>query len=349
MPSRRVIGVDMGGSKLLAGAVDGGLGVHHRVQRAVLGLDQPTLLKTVAAAVEEVADQAGGEVEAVGFGIPSLINRRRGTSVMSVHLPLDDLAFGDVMTERLGIPVWVDNDANMAALAEHRAGAAAGSREVVLLTLGTGIGGGLILGGQLYRGAVGAAWELGHMVIDMDGPRCYGDCPSRGCIEALASGTALAAEARNAARRQPRSGLGRALADGQELDGPLVTELAHDGDEAAVAVLALIGARLGVAIASLVNIFNPQMVVIGGGVIGAGELLLGPARAEVAERALSPSRDDVQIVAAHFGVEAGMMGAAVLALDALEGRGPDGRGRAPGGGDGSAGHGISPTRPGDTP
>jgi glucokinase len=267
---------------------------------------------------------------------------------MSVHLPLDDLAFGDVMAERLGVPVWVDNDANLAALAEHRAGAAAGTDEVVLLTLGTGIGGGLILRGQLYRGAVGAAGELGHMVIDMDGPRCYGDCPSRGCIEALASGTALAAEARNAARRQPRSGLGRALADGQELDGPLVTELAHDGDEAAIAVLGLIGARLGVAIASLVNIFNPQVVVIGGGVIGAGELLLGPARAEVAERALSPSRDEVQILAAHFGVEAGMVGAAVLALDELASHGPGGpemRGHGPGGpemrGHGSGGPGPS--------
>ncbi len=315
----------MGGSKLLVGAVDGGLGVHHRVQRTVLGLDQPTLLNTVQTAVEEVIQYTGDDVEAVGFGIPSLIDRRRGTSVKSVHLPLDDLAFADVMTERLGLPVSMDNDANLAALAEHRAGAAAGASEVVLLTLGTGIGGGLILGGRLYRGAVGAAGELGHMVVDLDGPRCYGDCPSRGCIEALASGTALAAQAREVARRQPRSGLGRALADGQELVGSLVTELAHDGDQAAIDVLRLIGARLGVAIASLVNIFNPEVVVIGGGVIGAGELLLGPAREEVADRALPPSRDDVRIVAAHFGVEAGMIGAAVLALDEHPAGAPDGR------------------------
>ncbi len=315
MPSRRVIGVDMGGSKLLVGAVDGGLGVHHRVQRTVLGLDQPTLLNTVQAAVEDVAAKAGAEVEAVGFGIPSLIDRRRGISVTSNHLPLDHVAFADVMTERLGLPVSVDNDANMAALAEHRAGAAAGASEVVLLTLGTGIGGGLILGNQLYRGALGAAGELGHMVIEMDGPRCYGKCPGRGCIEALASGTALAAEARSVAVQKPQSGLGRALVAGQELAGPLITELAHDGDSAAIEVLETIGTRLGVAIVSLVNIFNPEVVVIGGGVIGAGELLLRPARAEVAQRALSPSRDEVRIVAAHFGVEAGMIGAAVLALE----------------------------------
>jgi glucokinase len=317
MPSRRVIGVDMGGSKLLAGAVDADLRVHHRAHRQVLGLDQPTLINTVQAAVEEVADQIGGEIDGVGFGIPSLIDRSRGMSVRSVHLPLENVAFADRMTERLGLPVTVDNDANLAALAEHRAGAARGAGEVVLLTLGTGIGGGLILGGRLYRGAVGAAGELGHMVVDLDGPRCYGACPSRGCIEALASGTALAAEALEAARREPDSGLGRALADGRDLAGPLVTELAHDGDAAAIEVLRRIGSRLGVAIASLVNIFNPEVVVIGGGVIGAGELLLAPAREEVAERALPPSRDNVRVVAAHFGVEAGMIGAAVLALDEL--------------------------------
>jgi glucokinase len=155
----------------------------------------------------------------------------------------------------------------------------------------------------------------------MDGPRCQGNCPNRGCIEALASGTALAREARRIAHEQPDSGLGRALVDGRELAGPLVTELAHDGDEAAIEVLRLVGSRLGVAIASYVNIFNPQVVVIGGGVIGAGELLLGPARAQVAERALPPSRDNVKIVAARFGVEAGMIGAAALAIDGLAERG----------------------------
>jgi glucokinase len=321
MPSRRVIGVDMGGTKLLAAAVDAGLGVHHRVQRTIGGLDQPTLLNTVQATVEEVAGNSGAEVAGVGFGIPSLIDRRAGRSVVSVHLPLDDVAFADVMAERLGLPVWIDNDANLAALAEHRAGAAAGAEEVVLLTLGTGIGGGLILGGRLYRGALGAAGELGHMVVDMHGPRCFGDCPGNGCIESVASGTALAVEARRIAGEQPESGLGRALSEGQQLEGPLVTELAHDGDAAAIEVLSVIGGRLGVAIASLVNIFNPQVVVIGGGVIGAGELLLRPAREEVARRALQPSRDAVRIEAARFGVEAGMIGAAVLAMDELAERG----------------------------
>jgi glucokinase len=318
MPARRTIGVDLGGTKLLAGAVDPGLGVHHRAQRTVTGLDQAALLDVAVDAVLEARESAGGEVAAVGFGIPCLIDQRSGTAVIAVNLPLADIAFADVMTERLGLPVFVDNDGNVAALAEHRAGAARGASEVVMLTIGTGIGGGLILRGEPYRGGIGAGAELGHLVIDMDGPRCQGNCPNHGCVEALASGTALAREARRIAAERPDSALARTLRRGRELAGPIVTELAHDGDPAAIEVLELIGSRLGVAIASLVNIFNPQVVVIGGGVIGAGELLLGPARNVVAQRALRPSRDEVRIVPARFGVEAGMIGAAALAFDGLK-------------------------------
>jgi glucokinase len=321
MPGRRTIGVDMGGSKLLAGAVDRGLSVHHRAYRSLSGLDQASLLDVTVDAVEEARESAGGDVEAVGFGIPSLIDQRTRRAVISVNLSLANIAFADVMAERLGLPVVVDNDANVAVLAEHRAGAASGCTEAVMLTIGTGIGGGLILGDQLYRGSIGSGAELGHTVIDLDGPRCQGACPNRGCVEAMASGTALVREAMRAAREHPGSGLGRAVAAGDELTGPLVTELAFDGDPAAVEVLELIGSRLGVAIATFVNIFNPQVVVIGGGVIAAGELLLQPARATVAERALAPSRDQVKIVGAHFGVEAGMIGAASLAFDGVPQRG----------------------------
>jgi glucokinase len=320
MPARRTIGVDMGGSKLLAGAVDEELSVHHRTQRPLLGLDQPTLLDVAVDAVEELRERDGSEVAAVGFGIPSLIDQRTGRAVVAVNLPLVDIEFADVMTERLGLPVFVDNDANCAALGEHRAGAAAGCTDAVVLTVGTGIGGGLILGDRLYRGAIGSGAELGHTVIDMNGPRCQGACPNHGCIEVMASGTALAREALQVAREQPESGLGRALADGQAIEGPLVTELAYDGDEAARSVLQLIGTRLGVAIASFVNIFNPQVVVIGGGVMGAGDLLLDPARAEMRARALPPSKDEVQIVVAELGVEAGMIGAAALAFNGAGGR-----------------------------
>jgi glucokinase len=291
--------------------------VHHRTQRTVLGLDQSSLLDIAVDAVQEARESAGEDVAAVGFGIPCLMDQRTGRAVIAVNLPLADIPFADVMAERLEIPVFVENDANAAALAEHRAGAARGANEAVVLTIGTGIGGGLILRGELYRGAFGSAAELGHTVIDMDGPPCQGNCPNRGCVEALASGTALALEATRIAGEHPESRLAEALKGGRALSGPLVTELAHDGDQAAIEAITLIGSRLGVAIASFVNIFNPQVVVIGGGVIAAGELLLAPARAEVASRALPPNRDEVKIVAARFGVEAGMIGAAALAFDGI--------------------------------
>jgi glucokinase len=311
----------MGGTKLLAGAVGPAWEVHHRTQRSLKGLDQASLLDVAVDAVEEASRASGDDVAAVGFGIPALIDRRTGMARFSVHLPLADIAFGDVMAERLGMPVFLDNDSNLAALAEHRAGACRGATEAVVLTIGTGIGGGLVLRGELYRGAIGTGAELGHTVIDMDGPPCQGDCPNRGCVEVMASGTALEREALRIGEERPESGLGRALKQTRALTGPLVTELAHDGDQAATDVLALIGSRLGVAISSFVNTFNPQVVVVGGGVIGAGELLLEPARAEVAARALPPSRDHVRIVAARFGVEAGMIGAAALAFDGLTGQG----------------------------
>jgi len=315
MPPECVIGVDLGGTKLLAGVVDADLNVHSRVHRAVHGLDQHALLETAVEAVEEARAAASGEATAVGFGIPCLIDQRRGMATMAVNLPLRDVPFRDLMAERLGLPVEVDNDANVAAIAEWRAGAAQGTSDAVVLTIGTGIGGGLILGGAPYRGSIGAGAELGHITIDLNGPPCQGHCPNNGCLETLASGTALAREARRIAAERPDSALGRAHADGREITGALVTELAHDGDAAAIDALTLIGTNLGVGIASYMNIFNPDVVVIGGGVIAAGELLLAPARAEAVRRALPTMSRHARIVPAQFGTEAGLVGAAALALE----------------------------------
>ena len=315
--ARCAIGVDLGGTKLLAGAVGPDLSVHHRARRLVYGLDQAGLVDACVAAVEEAVEAVGGEVSSVGFGIPCLIDQRTGIAVSAVNLPLLNIPFRDLMAERLGLPVVVDNDANCAALAEARAGAGRGARELVLLTIGTGIGGGLVLGGELYRGSVGAAAELGHIVVDADGPPCQGFCPNRGCLEAVASGTALVREAALAVGARPDTALGLALEDGRPLTGPLVTELAHDGDPVARDVLALIGRRLGVGLSSLVNVFNPEVVVIGGGVIAAGEMLLAPAREEMLRRALSPSRELVRVEAAAFGAESGMIGAALMAREAV--------------------------------
>jgi glucokinase len=318
MPAGCVIGVDLGGTKLLAGVVDEGLEVHHRAHRRARGLGEAQVLDTIVGAVREVRDAAQVPVEGVGFGIPSLVDPVRGTAMSTVHLPLVDLPFRDVMAERLGLPVWVDNDANAALLAEARAGAARGASTALMYTIGTGIGGAVLVDGRIVRGAGGGAGELGHVVVDLDGPPC--PCGNRGCLEALASGSALGREAARAAAAAPSSRLGRALAAGREVTGILATELAHDGCPVARDVVASVGRHLGVGVAGMVNALNPSVVVIGGGVIAAGDLLLDPVRTVVAGTALRPSRDEVQIRPARFGEEAGMLGAALLAFDGL-GRG----------------------------
>jgi glucokinase len=314
MASRRVIGIDTGGTKLLGGVVDDGLAVHARVHRLWPSTDRASVLETMIEAVEE-ARAAVPDVDAVGFGIPALVDRERAVSQWSTHLPLEDVPFRDLMSERLGLPVFIDNDANLALLAEQRLGAAAGATDALMLTLGTGIGGAAFLGGRLHRGATGSAGELGHVVVDMEGPPCQGRCPNRGCLEVMASGSAIGREGATAAERHPESPLGQVRAHGRAVTGALVTELAHDGDPIAQEVLALVGRRLGVGLASLVNAFDPEVIVIGGGAIAADEMLLAPARAVLKIRALPVPGDNVRVVRAHFGEEAGMLGAALLALD----------------------------------
>ena len=237
-------------------------------------------------------------MSAVGFGIPSLIDRSSGISVRSVHLPLDGVAFGAAMAERLGVPVVVDNDANCAVVAETRMGAARGRSWVVLLTLGTGIGGGLVLGGELYRGSIGAAGELGPVPVDLDGPECFGGCPGRGCLEALCSGSAIARDA--------------------GMPSEEVTRLAFGGDADALAVLRDVGVKLGAGLAGLAMTFNPEIIVIGGGVMAAGELLLAPARESAARFILPGVGTQTRIECARHGPQAGVRGAALLAGQELE-------------------------------
>jgi glucokinase len=192
----------------------------------------------------------------------------------------------------------------------------------VMLTIGTGIGGGLILNGEQYRGTTGAGAELGHVVVDENGPKCQGSCPNHGCIETFASGTALAREGRTAAEREPDSALGRALAEG-EITGRTVTEAATDGDEVARGVVATAGRHLGVALADFANIFDPDVIVIGGGVSAVGDLLLDPAREELRSRALPPM-NKTPVKRAELGGDAGMIGAATMALVELEKSGSGG-------------------------
>jgi glucokinase len=316
MPPRRVIGIDAGGTKLLGGVVDESLVVHHRVHRTWRGADRQETLDIFVEAVEEVRAVAP-DADAVGFGIPALVEWETGVSRWSNHLPLDDVPFRDLMSERLGLPVVVDNDGNASMLAESRAGAARSARFAVMVALGTGIGSGLLIDGRVYRGARGFAPELGHVVLSLDGAECLGDCPGRGCFEVLVSGTAIGVLGRAVAVERPSSELGRLLAAGHEISGGMVTELAHAGDEAACGVLAEVGRRLGFGLVGVVNVFDPEVIVIGGGAARGGELLISPAREVVAAHALPPVRAGVRIVPAHFGDEAGMLGAALMALEGV--------------------------------
>jgi glucokinase len=312
-----VIGIDAGGTKLLGGVVDEQMVVHHRVRRTWRGADRQETLDIFTDAVEEVR-AAAPDVEAIGFGIPALVEWETGVSRWSNHLPLDGVPFRDLMSERLGMRVLVDNDGNASMLAEARQGAAAGARHAVMISLGTGIGGGLWLNGEVYRGATGVGAEMGHSVLQIHGPDCPGDCPGVGCFEALVSGTAIGREGLRRAEADPDSALGRRLAAEKEITGGIVTEMAHDGDTVAREVLAEIGERLGFGLVGLVNTFNPEVIVIGGGAARGGELLLEPARTVIAEHALPPAREGVRLVPAHYGTEAGMIGAALMALESLE-------------------------------
>ena len=300
MDALRVIGVDVGGTKTLAAVVDREGEIEQQVVRATDVSSQEALLAGLDAVVEEL--RGGREIAALGFGIPSRVDQRSGRAVASVNIPLADVDFRDRMRERHGLPVGIDNDANAATIGEWKSGAAKGARHVVMLTLGTGVGGGLILDGRPFRGSTGVGAELGHIVIGIDGPPC--GCGGHGHLESYAAGRVADA----AARRLYGEG-----SDGHEL-----VAKAKERDAEAVKALAEIGRHLGAGIASLVNIFEPEVVVVGGGFgSSAGELLLGPAREVLAIEGLQPLRDTVRIVPAELGFHAGVIGAAMVGFEAL--------------------------------
>jgi glucokinase len=316
MSRPEAIGVDLGGTKMLLGVLgDEATPVWESRERSA-GESEDELVELLVREVEEARAERPG-VATVGMGIPATIDHEKGIALSAVNLPIEDLPIRDLVAGRTGLPAFVDNDANVAALAEHLYGAARGSENAVMLTIGTGIGGGLILGGEIYRGSTGAGAELGHMAIQMDGPGCQGNCPNRGCVEAFASGTALGREGLAAAESNPDSALGKLLAEGAEVDGRAVTVAAQEGDETAIGVFDLVGGRLGVALAGFANIFEPEVIVIGGGVIAAGDLLLDPARRELEARALRPM-NRTPVVPAELGEDAGMIGAAAMARIELE-------------------------------
>ena len=301
-PDARVIAVDVGGTKTRGAVVSRAGAIEARFERATEASSEEALLASLDGLIEGLRAEA--DVAALGIGVPSRIDRRRGRSLVAVNLPLDGVDLRDRMWARHDLPVGIDNDANAAAIGEWNAGAARGADNVVMLTLGTGVGGGLIVDGRPFRGATGSGAELGHIVIDVDGPPC--PCGGNGHLEAYACGPVADRVARELF--------------GDESDAEDLVERARAGDSSAVEALAGIGSKLGAGIATFVNVFEPELVVIGGGFgAAAGDLLFGPAREVVAREGLEPGRDTVRIVEAELGVDAGVIGAALIGFEALDG------------------------------
>ncbi|HEX2182202.1 MAG TPA: ROK family protein [Rubrobacteraceae bacterium] len=273
------------------------------------------LVESIARAVVEVKD--GFEVGGACLAVAGLILAQENKVVFSPNLhAVEGIPLKDELEPRIGLPLTVENDANAAAWGEFRFGAGSEVDHLVFVTLGTGVGGGVISHDVLLRGAQGAGGELGHVTLQANGPRCA--CGNRGCLEALASGTAISRCARELASEKPNSALGRLAAE-RKILGEDVTRLARAGDELALSVLEEAGRWLGIGLAGFVNIFNPEVIAVGGGVMAAGELILESAREEVHLRARPPSRDLVEIKEATLGPESGVLGAAALARDPSSG------------------------------
>jgi glucokinase len=318
VPGENVIGVDVGGTKVAAARIEGAECVHRVEQPTHLDASEG-LIDQIEAVVKEVIEDQG-DPGAVGIGLPSQIDFASGTVVASVNIPLEGVPLGKELGERLGIPVHVDNDANCAALAEAHFVEGGPAKHLVMYTLGTGVGGGVVIDGAIFRGSTGLGAELGHQVIDWDGPDCPGACPNRGCLEALCSGMALERDATEFAQDHPDSRLGRILADGErgKVRGRDVVAAARDhGDEDALKLLETLGTYLGVGLSGAINTFEPEYIVIGGGLSQGSDFFLARARDEANARALPALADKARIQLAQGGANAGLIGAGLLAAQEL--------------------------------
>jgi glucokinase len=310
---RLAIGIDIGGTKMAAGVVDEAGAVLARERAETPGSDPAAVLDTVGRLVEQL--RGTHDVVAVGIGAAGLVTADGSAVRFAPHIAWRDEPLRDRVHELVRLPVHVENDANASGWAEYRFGAARDEAQVVMATLGTGIGGAILVDGKLYRGGNGFAGEVGHMLVEADGLPC--NCGNRGCWEQYASGRALTRRGRAAA--EAGTPLGRRLLDDaggsvEAIEGQHVTSAARDGNEEALGWLAEVGDWLGVGIASLAAVLDPDVVVVGGGLGEAGDLLLEPARSAFSRTLTGRGhRPEPTIVAAELGADAGMVGAADLA------------------------------------
>ena len=318
MPGRLAIGVDAGGTKVQALLVDTETGTV--LDRRTVGTpaeDSEASLRAIVSTARELME--GADVLAIGLGAAGMVDHQ-GVMRFAPNVAWRDVPIRDEVAAGTSLPTYVDNDANTAAWGEFRYGAGRDATHMLLVTVGTGIGGGFVAEGKLVRGAHGFAGEIGHFIVEPNGPLC--GCGNRGCWEQVASGRALDRLGRKAAQRDPNGMLARlAGGDPQRVTGRHVSEAASRGDSTAIGLFAEVGRRLGEGIAGLVNILDPEMVVVGGGVAAEGDLLLEPARTAFVESVEAPKhRPPVPIVPAVLGNDAGAIGAASLAILELVGQ-----------------------------
>jgi glucokinase len=309
-----VLGVDVGGTKVAVAAVDG-VTAKHAMQEPTITGSTGALLDGLEATVRGVIEQSG-EPEAIGVGVPSQIDYATGTVETSVNIPLTGVPLREELGRRFGVPVFVDNDANCAALAEAHM---LGEDNLLMLTLGTGVGGGVVIAGVTFRGAHGLGAELGHFTLNPDGPPCPGNCPNRGCIEAYCSGQALERDATELARDKPDSRLAQCIGADGMVTGRDLVEVAEAGDTDALLVFDSFARMLGIAIAGYVNVFEPDHLAIGGGLSRASHLFFDRAVQEAGMRALPALWRRTKIALAQGGADAGVIGAGVLAAQEIRG------------------------------
>ncbi|MBN1375762.1 MAG: ROK family protein, partial [Dehalococcoidia bacterium] len=314
-PGKPVIAIDIGGTKYIVGVIDCNGKILSRIYRYTLSAEGPQKLTArLMSAIDEAVKQSG--VQGAGLGgiavaYAGLVDIGKGLVTEAPNLPnWNNVPLRDMLANRYGIPAFVLNDANAAALGEHRLGAGKGLSNMIFITVSTGIGGGIIINNELYNGTDGCAGEIGHMVLEVDGPQC--NCGRKGCWESLASGSAIA----RIAKERLGSGEQSILADmtAGNIDGvtaELVSKGAKKGDALCLEVINEAACYLGIGLANLVNIFNPQMIVIGGGVSSIGEMILRPARQYMEQHAFKLPAGTVRVVKAGLGVDSGLLGAAV--------------------------------------
>ena len=321
-PDALALGIDLGGTKILTAVVDAQgkmFSRDHSITPAKEGHQAviQSILESVGRALAQAQIDAA-DLAAIGIGAPGLSNPETGILFTSPNLPgWHDVPLRGIIEKELGKKAFLINDANAAAIGELYFGAGRGARNFIYVTLSTGIGGGIIINGEIYTGSIGTAGELGHMTINDEGPPC--SCGNRGCWETLASGTALARDARHRIGEGNKTSiLDYANGDMQKVTAEIIHKAAQEGDKLAEELIARTGYYIGVGMANLINIFNPEVIVIGGGLSNIGDMLLEPAFKEAKKRAFKQAYQAVRFARAGLGRNSGVLGAAAFALQEME-------------------------------